>query len=323
MTETSKKAVWGARIGWLVLLLVFVAFIWGMNRRARLEATGANVIRMLFVPSVEQGTLVERGDELARFIRRDSGLILRSEVPTSYAAVIQALGSGQADVAWMPAFAYVIAHARYGAEAKLQVVRSLERFAVVVTRTADSEPSRLSDLAGRRIAFPRSLHPGLADDLRSRLTGEAPGWIEVPVESDTESVERLVSSAVLVDAAVSSFVHSGPFDFVGDGLDQRQAQPGSLHVVHQAGADAVEALKDAFQLVFRDADAVVRYRDGHFVTCVGEFDADPAVTVGILDRVIQQVGNGPVDGVGIERNLGQRLIGAVVLDLESLVTQPD
>jgi hypothetical protein len=57
MTETSKKAVWGARIGWLVLLLVFVAFIWGMNRRAKLEATGANVIRMLFVPSVEQGTL--------------------------------------------------------------------------------------------------------------------------------------------------------------------------------------------------------------------------------------------------------------------------
>ena len=74
---------------------------------------------MLFVPSVEQGTLVERGDELARFIRRDSGLILRSEVPTSYAAVIQALGSGQADVAWMPAFAYVIAHARYGARGQV------------------------------------------------------------------------------------------------------------------------------------------------------------------------------------------------------------
>jgi len=94
MTETRKKALWGARMGWLMLALVFLAFVWGMNRRARLEATGVNVIRMLFVPSVEQGTLVERGDELARFIRRDSGLILRSEVPTSYAAVIQALGSG-------------------------------------------------------------------------------------------------------------------------------------------------------------------------------------------------------------------------------------
>lgn len=58
MTETSKRVVWGARIGWLMLVLVFVVFVWGMNRRSRLEATGANVIRMLFVPSVEQGTLV-------------------------------------------------------------------------------------------------------------------------------------------------------------------------------------------------------------------------------------------------------------------------
>jgi len=229
MTETSKRVVWGARIGWLVLVLVFVAFVWGMNRRSRLEATGVNVIRMLFVPSVEQGTLVERGDELARFIRRDSGLILRSEVPTSYAAVIQALGSGQADVAWMPAFAYVIAHARYGAEAKLQVVRSLERFAVVVTRDSGSEPTSLSELTGKRVAFPRSMHPELASGLRSRLTAEAPDWVEVPVEEDTDAVERLVSSPATVDAAVSSFVHSGPFDFVGDGRKELEyRRPGTL-----------------------------------------------------------------------------------------------
>lgn len=229
MSETSKRVVWGARIGWLMLVLVFVAFVWGMNRRSRLEATGANVIRMLFVPSVEQGTLVERGDELARFIRRDSGLILRSEVPTSYAAVIQALGSGQADVAWMPAFAYVIAHARYGAEAKLQVVRSLERFAVVVTRNSGGEPASLSELTGKRVAFPRSMHPDLASGLRSRLTAEAPDWVEVPVEEDADAVERVVSSPATADAAVSSFVHSGPFDFVGDGRKELEyRRPGTL-----------------------------------------------------------------------------------------------
>ena len=229
MTETSKKLVWGARIGWLVLVLVFLVFVWGMNRRGRLEATGANVIRMLFVPSVEQGTLVERGDELARFIRRDSGLILRSEVPTSYAAVIQALGSGQADVAWMPAFAYVIAHARYGVEAKLQVVRSLERFAIVVTRDAEGEPSDLSDLAGKRVAFPRALHAELAARMRSTLTEEAPGWVEVAVEDDPDSVQQLVSSPPVVDAAVSGFVYSGPFDFVGDGRKELEyRRPGTL-----------------------------------------------------------------------------------------------
>ncbi len=262
MTETRKKALWGARMGWLMLVLVFLAFLWGMNRRARLEATGVNVIRMLFVPSVEQGTLVERGDELARFIRRDSGLILRSEVPTSYAAVIQALGSGQADVAWMPAFAYVIAHSRYGAEAKLQVVRSLESYAIVVVRNAQGEPSRLADLAGRGVAFPRSLHPELASRLRSRLSAEAPGWVEVPVENDSDSVQQLISSPAAADAAVSSFVYSGPFDFVGDGRKELEyRRPGTLEktrIIFTTDEPVSENVKVYHGCVYARTDSGIR-----------------------------------------------------------------
>ncbi len=119
------------RIGWTVMVLLTVVFVWGLHRRSVLEVRGDRAITMLFVPSVEQGTLVRRGDELARFIRADSGLTLKSQVPTSYAAVIQALGADQADVAWIPAFAYVLANARYGAEARLQVVRSVDRYGIV------------------------------------------------------------------------------------------------------------------------------------------------------------------------------------------------
>ena len=79
MTERFRSP-WIPRIGWCLVALGFVAFGWGMQRRASLEAADEGVIRMLFVPSVEQGTLVRRGDELARFIREDSGLILRTEV---------------------------------------------------------------------------------------------------------------------------------------------------------------------------------------------------------------------------------------------------
>jgi hypothetical protein len=66
-------------------------------------------------------------------------------------------GEGQADVAWIPAFAYVMANARYGAEARLQVVRSVDRYAVVVTRNGPGEPDRLEDLVDRRVAFPSSV----------------------------------------------------------------------------------------------------------------------------------------------------------------------
>ncbi len=172
---------------------------------------------MLFVPSVEQGTLVERADELARFIRRDSGLILRTEVPTSYAAVIQALGSEQADVAWMPAFAYVIAHGRYGVQARLQVVRSAERFAIIVTRRGRGEPATLAELAGRSIAVPLSIEGELRAKLVAAMDEHAPGWSEIEADSDKDAVRLLVERPFEVAAAASTHVFSGPYDLIGDG----------------------------------------------------------------------------------------------------------
>lgn len=223
------KSNWAPRIGWTLVLLIFGAFIWGMNRRGRLEATGDEVIRMLFVPSVEQGTLVERGDELARFIRQDSGLILRTEVPTSYAAVIQALGTRQADVAWMPVFAYDIAHARYGAEAKLQVVRSVERRAVLIARTVPGDPRSIGDLAGEGVVFPETLPAALRQMLKDSLDRQAPGWIELAAEDDKAAVRLLVESPTDVAAAASSYVESGPFDMVGDGRKELEYdRPGTM-----------------------------------------------------------------------------------------------
>lgn len=223
------KSNWAPRIGWTLVLLVFAVFVWGMNRRGRLEATGDEVIRMLFVPSVEQGTLVERGDELAKFIREDSGLILRTEVPTSYAAVIQALGTRQADVAWMPVFAYDIAHAKYGAEAKLQVVRSVERRAVLIARSAPGDPRSIGDIAGQAVAFPETLPPALRQMLMESLDRQAPGWIEIPAENDKAAVRFLIENPTEVVAAVSSYVESGPFDMVGDGRKELEYdRPGTM-----------------------------------------------------------------------------------------------
>jgi phosphonate transport system substrate-binding protein len=228
-TGKERGFGWLPPIGWTLVLAGLVWFVWGLHRRSTLEASGSQVIRMLFVPSVEQGTLVEGSDDLAEFIRRDSGLILRTEVPTSYAAVIQALGSGQADVAWMPAFAYVIAHARYGAEARLQVVRAAERFGIAVTRSGPGEPETLADLAGRRIAFPETIGGELRERMLQVLDREAPGWTEVPAENDKEAVTALVDDPFAIAAAISSHIQTGPYDLVGDGRKELEYQrPGTL-----------------------------------------------------------------------------------------------
>jgi phosphonate transport system substrate-binding protein len=226
---SGLRRQWLPRLGWLVVIGLLALFIWGLQRRARLEATGQEAVQMLFVPSVEQGTLVRRGDELARFIRADSGLVLRSQVPTSYAAVIQALGAGQADVAWIPAFAYVVANARYGAEARLQVVRAVDRYAVVVVRSHAGEPERLEQLAGRRVAIPATVQGELRAMVVERLDQLAPGWLEVAAADDRDAVRRLVERRDGVDAAVSRHVHSGPNDLVGDGRKELEYdRPGTL-----------------------------------------------------------------------------------------------
>lgn len=261
MSGKRRRFRWLPRIGWGLVILAFVGFIWGLNRRARLETAAESMVRMLFVPSVEQGTLVRRGDDLARFVRQDSGLTVRSEVPTSYAAVIQALGAEQADVAWMPAFAYVIAHARYGAEVKLQVVRSVYRFGTLVTRSSGRQPESIQALAGRPVAFPT----GLSDELRQKvlaiLDREAPGWAEVPTASSLEAVRKLVESPTEVDAAVSSWVFSGPYDFVGDGRKQLEAErPGTLadtRIIFKTEEPAAERATAYYGCVYTRVDSGV------------------------------------------------------------------
>lgn len=220
---------WVPRLGWTLVVLVFFVFVWGLQRRGRLQAADEQIVRLLFVPSVEQGTLVQRGDEMATFIRRDTGMTLKVDVPTSYAAVIQALGSGQADVAWMPAFAYAIANARYGAEARLQVVRTAERSGLVITRSPGGEPESLADLAGAGIAVPADLTPELAEHMRDLLDREAPGWVEIVAVSDKDAVAQLLDRPAEVTAAVSSWVFSGPHDFVGDGRKELEYErPGTV-----------------------------------------------------------------------------------------------
>lgn len=249
------------RLGWLVAALLFLAFVAGLVRRERIEQAGEEVIRMLFVPSVEQGTLARRGNELAEFVRKDAGLVIRSAVPTSYAAVVQALGVGQADIAWVPAFAYVVAHARYGAEARLQVVREAERFAVVVTRGGPGEPAKLGDLAGKRVAVPKSFSPELRATLVPELDKWSPGWTEVPAADDADAVRQLLDRSDLVDAAASSWVFSGPKDFVGDGRKLLEYdRPGTLErtrIVFKTAEPARERVNVYYGSVMTRSDSGV------------------------------------------------------------------
>jgi len=111
-------------------------------------------VRMYFVPSMETGKVMANAKPLTAALEQATGLQFDVEIPPSYAAVIEALGANKADVAWLPTFAYVLAHEEHGVEVALQVVRDGEReyYGMFVAR-GDKRINRIEDIAGKTIAY--------------------------------------------------------------------------------------------------------------------------------------------------------------------------
>ncbi len=113
-----------------------------------------NPIKMFFVPSMEAGKVVQSGEAIASFLQKETGYYFKVAVPTSYAAVIEALGTYQADIAWLPTYAYVLAKQKYDAQVKLMTVRNgLNKYRGQFVVRADSKITTLQDIEGKIVAY--------------------------------------------------------------------------------------------------------------------------------------------------------------------------
>jgi phosphonate transport system substrate-binding protein len=113
-----------------------------------------NPIKMALVPSLDTRKLVISGEKLAELLKKQTGLTFETSVPTSYAAVVSAMGAGKVDVGWLSPLPYVIAHDQYGVRVVLRTVRnnSDKYWSFIIVRT-DSGISKLEDLKGKRFAY--------------------------------------------------------------------------------------------------------------------------------------------------------------------------
>lgn len=121
---------------------------------------------MYFVPSVDAETIASGADVLTSFVEKrvsqalygsDEGFHIRSAIPTSYVAVVEAFGTNKADFAAVNIFSYVLAKdiKQYPVEAIVTVVRGdgeMTYKAQVLAR-ADSGIETVADLEGRSFAF--------------------------------------------------------------------------------------------------------------------------------------------------------------------------
>ena len=81
--------------------------------------TADNPIVVAFEPSATSQEITAGGQELLNLLSQETGLTFKGEIPTSYAALTEAMGSGNAQIGWMATFAYILAHQKGYAEVAL------------------------------------------------------------------------------------------------------------------------------------------------------------------------------------------------------------
>jgi phosphonate transport system substrate-binding protein len=136
-----------------VLIVFAILFLAGCATKAEL-GTKKNPIKMYFVPSMEAGKIITSGEAIADYLTSKTGYYFDVAVPTSYAAVIEAMGTQETDIAWLATFAYILANAKFGAEVGLMTERKgLIKYRGQFVALADSDINSLEDITGKIIAY--------------------------------------------------------------------------------------------------------------------------------------------------------------------------
>lgn len=116
--------------------------------------TADNPLIMSFVPSGDTQEIIAGGEAIEAMLEEATGLVIDSNVATSFAAVVEAMGAGNAHIGWLNTFAYLLAHEKYGVEARIATSRfgSTSYKGQIITQ-ADSGIAALADLKGKTFCW--------------------------------------------------------------------------------------------------------------------------------------------------------------------------
>jgi len=135
-----------------VLLAAFVGGCSSLGNRA--VGTPEQPIRMAIVPFLESGRLAKGMQLLSDELKKETGLTYTGDVPTSYAAVVEAMCADRVDIGWVSPLAYILARQKCGADMTLvSVTRQGTSYQGVVVTRADSPIKTIEDLRGKRFAW--------------------------------------------------------------------------------------------------------------------------------------------------------------------------
>lgn len=113
-----------------------------------------NPVKLHFVPSVDAKVIEENSKAFKEYLEKNTPYKYAITIPQSYVAVVEAFGTKRADVAAFNTFGYILAHDKYGAEARMTVLRhGLATYQSQFIVKEGSAIKTLEDLAGKKVAF--------------------------------------------------------------------------------------------------------------------------------------------------------------------------
>lgn len=112
-----------------------------------------NPIKISLVPGQDVGVLIDNGNILAEYLKKETGLHFQVKVPTNFIAVVETFGTKRTDIAIMNSFGYLLSHQKYQTHVRLVGTNNgrAEYWGQIIT--AKPEIKKVSDLNGKKFAF--------------------------------------------------------------------------------------------------------------------------------------------------------------------------
>lgn len=124
------------------------------SKEAPKEEKEKTKLTFAFQPQENPEGLMPNAEKLKTFVEKETGYEVEIFVPTTYASVVEAMRSNNADVAYFSAWPYLKAHMMANAELLLVEERNGQPFYYSHWYVAkDSKIKELKDLKGKKIAF--------------------------------------------------------------------------------------------------------------------------------------------------------------------------
>lgn len=113
----------------------------------------SNEIVLGFNPAENVDTVEANAKALSKIVEAQTGLKLKTFVATDFGSLVEAMRSGQVNLAFLPGFSFIQAERHAGGKVLLKAVRKGRAFYYAAIITAKPELKTLQDLKGKTIAW--------------------------------------------------------------------------------------------------------------------------------------------------------------------------